>query len=256
MPKINVYLPDDLAAAVRDAGLSVSPVCQRALAEAVRVVADAREAVEVLRDARLDLQRRPEVTARVAGRMTPRLREALGRARELAPVSRHVGTAHLLIAVIDEPGNLGLHLLQSLDIEITALRDAAVRAGRHPEDDETPRRPRGKRPHVAEPLAGLSGRARLALAAGLEAATELGHDYLGCEHLVLGLAAEPGAAAGKLLRDAGADPETLRRAIPAAVAAATLGYRHARQLLSPTVDLVQITRRLDEFDARLRAAGL
>ena len=38
MPKINVYLPDDLATAVREAGIPVSPVCQKALAEAVRLV--------------------------------------------------------------------------------------------------------------------------------------------------------------------------------------------------------------------------
>ena len=35
MPKINVYLPDDLAAAVRDAQVPVSAVCQNALERAV-----------------------------------------------------------------------------------------------------------------------------------------------------------------------------------------------------------------------------
>ena len=44
MPKINVYLPDDLATAVREAGIPVSPVCQKALAEAVRRVGRARKA--------------------------------------------------------------------------------------------------------------------------------------------------------------------------------------------------------------------
>jgi post-segregation antitoxin (ccd killing protein) len=32
MPKINVYLPDDLATAVRAANIPVSAVCQKALA--------------------------------------------------------------------------------------------------------------------------------------------------------------------------------------------------------------------------------
>ena len=36
MPKINIYLPDDLASAVREARIPVSAVCQRALADAVR----------------------------------------------------------------------------------------------------------------------------------------------------------------------------------------------------------------------------
>jgi post-segregation antitoxin (ccd killing protein) len=43
MPKINVYLPDDLAEAVRDAGVPVSAVCQRALEQAVRRVTAVRE---------------------------------------------------------------------------------------------------------------------------------------------------------------------------------------------------------------------
>jgi ATP-dependent Clp protease ATP-binding subunit ClpC len=57
MPKINVYLPDDLATAVREAGIPVSPVCQKALAEAVRPVSRARKTVERLRDP--NLIRRP-----------------------------------------------------------------------------------------------------------------------------------------------------------------------------------------------------
>ena len=42
MPKINVYLPDDLAAAVRDAHVPVSAVCQNALERAVRDVTSLR----------------------------------------------------------------------------------------------------------------------------------------------------------------------------------------------------------------------
>ena len=36
MPKVTVYLPDDLATDVKAAGISVSPVCQRALEEEVK----------------------------------------------------------------------------------------------------------------------------------------------------------------------------------------------------------------------------
>jgi ATP-dependent Clp protease ATP-binding subunit ClpC len=43
MPKINVYLPEDLAEAVREAGVPVSAVCQRALEQAVRRVTAIRE---------------------------------------------------------------------------------------------------------------------------------------------------------------------------------------------------------------------
>ncbi|MFD0891108.1 type II toxin-antitoxin system CcdA family antitoxin, partial [Streptosporangium algeriense] len=43
MPKINVYLPDELAEAVRAAGVPVSAVCQRALEQAVRRITAIRE---------------------------------------------------------------------------------------------------------------------------------------------------------------------------------------------------------------------
>src|SRR3982751_3870783 len=43
MPKINVYLPDDLADAVRDSGVPVSAICQRALEQAIRRLQAIRE---------------------------------------------------------------------------------------------------------------------------------------------------------------------------------------------------------------------
>ena len=45
MPKINVYLPDDLADAVKEAGIPVSAICQRSLEQAVRRVVDVRAAL-------------------------------------------------------------------------------------------------------------------------------------------------------------------------------------------------------------------
>ncbi len=38
MPKVTIYLPDDLAAQVKESGISVSPVCQRALEQEVRTM--------------------------------------------------------------------------------------------------------------------------------------------------------------------------------------------------------------------------
>ena len=47
MPKINVYLPDELADAVRDAQVPVSAICQTALEHAVREVSALRGSEEV-----------------------------------------------------------------------------------------------------------------------------------------------------------------------------------------------------------------
>jgi ATP-dependent Clp protease ATP-binding subunit ClpC len=255
MPKINVYLPDDLAAAVREARLSVSPICQMALAEAVRVVGAAREAVDYLRDPGFDPRQHPQISARVAAQMTPRLREALHRARDLAGPQGPVQTEHLLAGVIDVPGNMGVHVLQSLDVDVAALREAA--APRRPGTEEPPRTREGEDQRDFEPLAGLSATARLAIAATLEAAIDLGHTFLGCEHLALALAGQADGAAGELLRGAGVKAESIRRAIPAAVAGAALGYRNAVQMFAPAGNrLDDITRRLDELEQRVAAGGL
>jgi hypothetical protein len=69
MPKINVYLPDELAQAVREAQVPVSAICQSALERAVRDMESVRAADEPPSDDR------PGVG--LFGRFTPRARGAL-----------------------------------------------------------------------------------------------------------------------------------------------------------------------------------
>jgi ATP-dependent Clp protease ATP-binding subunit ClpA len=273
MPKINVYLPDDLAAAVRAAGLPVSPICQQALAEALRMMEAARAAIEVIRDPGFDPGRHPRISARVAARMTSRLHEALRLAHATAGPGEYVETRHLLAGVLDEEGNLGARLLEAMEVDLAALRagsgepapgtadqqDARARAiaeavkaiaqdrrARAGGEDSTDRA--GTR--VWD---GLTVPARLAVAAALEAALDLGHNYVGCEHLLLGLASQDDSDTAGLLRRAGADPASLRRAISTAGA----GYGHARQA-APTVAarLEEIVSRLEDIEGRLAAGGL
>jgi ATP-dependent Clp protease ATP-binding subunit ClpA len=63
-----------------------------------------------------------------------------------------------------------------------------------------------------------------ALELAVTEAQALGHNYIGCEHLLLGLVAEPEGIAGQLLRARGAEPRLTRRAVAAALA----GYVHLR----------------------------
>ncbi len=60
-------------------------------------------------------------------------------------------------------------------------------------------------------------RAQTALRLAQECATELGHSYVGSEHLLLGLAREGSGVAAKVLLAAGLDSETLKSAIAALV---------------------------------------
>jgi ATP-dependent Clp protease ATP-binding subunit ClpA len=268
MPKINVYLPDDLAAAVREAHLSVSSICQQALAAAVSTVGAAREAAAVLRAPGFDSHEQPQTTAWLVSRMTPRLRQALRRARDLAGDAQPVTTEHLLVGIIDEPDNLGVQVLRLLDIDVAGLRVAAIEAG-----DDHARRGSSRRARPASPLADSGGRgqpgdaevldrlalsARLALAAAVEAAIGLSHNLLGCEHLLLALAGQTDQTAGRLLHDRGAEPDQIRRSATAALAGIAVGYIHARQ--TPPAGLADrvhdIDRRVAELEKRLNAGGL
>jgi hypothetical protein len=259
MPKINVYLPDDLAAAVRTAGLPVSPICQQALADALRMVEAARAGIEVIRDRAFDPSAHPRITTRVTARMTPRLHEAIRLARAAASPGGQaspagpggqVETRHLLIGVLDEAENLGTRLLEALDVDLAGLRDQAARSGSaEPAPEAGTQQASGE----ASVWDGLTAPARLIIAGALEAAVDLGHNYIGCEHLLVSLASQDDGNAAGLLRQAGADPDSLRRAITTAVA----GFTQARQA-NPTLAmrLDEVLRRLAGIEDRLTAGGL
>ena len=70
----------------------------------------------------------------------------------------------------------------------------------------------------------FSGSAANALELTVTEAIALGHNYVGCEHLLLGLISEPDGAGGQILREAGVDLRSARRAVAAALA----GYTHLR----------------------------
>ena len=125
MPKINVYLPDDLAAAVRAADVPVSAVCQRALADAVQIVQKVRKSVTALRNPQFDPDSHPQFAARLVSRMTPRLRQALALARDASATTHLVTTRHLLLGIVDQHDNLAVRLLQSLGQDVDMIRDTA-----------------------------------------------------------------------------------------------------------------------------------
>lgn len=212
MPKINVYLPDDLAEAVKEAGVPVSAVCQRALEQAVRRVTAIRET------ALADLGT-GDLEARLPN-ATPRTHTVLTLAVERATASgaAEVDSTHLLAGILAEGNNLALHLLRVLEIAPDRVEAAlaAIPAGE-------------AGPTIAEhSTRRFSLAAANALELAVTEATGFGHNYLGCEHLLLGLIASPDAVAGQVLRSLGADLRLTRRAVAAALA----GYVHLRATTS------------------------
>jgi ATP-dependent Clp protease ATP-binding subunit ClpC len=227
MPKINVYLPDDLADAVRDTGVPVSAICQRALEQAVRRITAIRQTVvDPLRDLTTLL---PSFTARAV--------TVLSMARDAA--GPNVTTGDLLNGIRDEGRNLALEVLRSMEIDVRriAVADRSEPGG---EGD-------GLR---------FSSAAANALELAVGEATAFGHNYVGCEHLLIGLAAEPEGVAGRALREAGADVKALRRAVSAALAV----YTHMRAQAAPAPgeglaamvrqELAPLVRRIEALEAR------
>ncbi|MGH6657031.1 MAG: Clp protease N-terminal domain-containing protein, partial [Actinocrinis sp.] len=213
MPKINVYVPDELAEAIKESGVPVSAVCQRALETAVRRVTAIREAVlSPSADLGEDVGRMSHFTPRSKHAVSVAVREARdGGAAE-------VGTEHLLAGLLATEGNLALNVLQAIDIraeqvraELDRLTTIAHGVGEVGGQDAGGTAPAD----LAELRFGAQAAAALELA--VTEATSMGHNYVGCEHLLLGLIAEPDGEGGRILRSLGADLRLTRRAVTAAL---------------------------------------
>ncbi|MBF9071457.1 Clp protease N-terminal domain-containing protein [Streptacidiphilus fuscans] len=259
MPKINVYLPDELAAAVKAAEIPVSAVCQKALADAVQVVTVARKGIAALRNPDFDPDARPEFATRLAARMTDRLRTSIELGREAA-AGRPVGTGSLLVGMIDEGGNLAVRLLQALDEDIDELREAALTSTvEEPMPTAAAMAATGGATGGGEGgfWSGMTLPVRSAIGAALEASIDLGHNYIGCEHLLLGLLADPESGAGRVLSEAGLDASAVRRSISSALAGFAQSRATAASAASATTAaLDRVVQRLDAIERRLGEAGL
>lgn len=112
-------------------------------------------------------------------RFTPRARAAVIAAQTVARERGHdlIGTEHVLLALYEAgPGNLGRVALDRLGVDAAALSSFVDEA--HPPTDAT------LRGHIR-----FGRDAKTALERTLATAVDLGHNYIGCEHLVLGVAA-------------------------------------------------------------------
>jgi ATP-dependent Clp protease ATP-binding subunit ClpC len=213
MPKINVYLPDDLAETVKELNIPISAICQRALEVSVKRITSVRG----LTVDDLDGER--------GSQLTERMRTVL----RLASESPVVTTAELARALVDEGANLALDVLRAIDIDPRTLRF----------------------PSEAGDGAGFAPDAVNALELAVVEAMALGHNYVGCEHLLLGLVAEPDGKGGEVLRELGADLKGTRRAVQTALA----GIVHLKKQQQATPDaakvLQMIMSRLDRLEKQV-----
>jgi prophage maintenance system killer protein len=132
-------------------------------------------------------------------RFTDRARRAVHLAREEALLLRHdhVGTEHLLLGLLYEGEGVAAHVLESLGISREDVRgqvDEIIGHGQSP--------PRGDIPFTPA--------ARRALRLALQESLQLGHRYIGTEHVLLGLLREAEGVAAQVLNRLGADHARVR----------------------------------------------
>jgi ATP-dependent Clp protease ATP-binding subunit ClpA len=201
MPKINVYLPDDLADSVKELGLPVSAVCQRALEQSVKRVSAIRAVGDLG-----DVDPTVGLTS-FTQRARDVLKLAIAAARDRGV--DEVGTRDLLMAMLTEGSNLGLRVLQAIDVDPTRVLAEVRQLLSKSENGRAAR---------------MGATAANALELAVVEALTLGHNYVGCEHLLLGLVAEPDGAGGEVLRGLGVESRQARQMVSALLA----GYAHLR----------------------------
>ena len=124
-------------------------------------------------------------------RFTDRARKVMGLARQEAQRFNHdyIGTEHVLLGLVQEGSGVAASVLKNLDIDLKKIRlevEKLVSNG-------TTMVTMGQLP--------FTPRAKKVLELSLEEASNLGHTYIGTEHLLLGLIRENEGIAAQVLRN-------------------------------------------------------
>jgi hypothetical protein len=117
----------------------------------------------------------------------------------------HIGTEHLLLGLLRESAGVAATALTSFGISLDAARARAAGAGTtHPDAPGQA---------AAEGHIPFTPQAKRALELALREALRLGHDYIGTEHILLGLVREPGCRAAAILLEFGVSQAGIRERV-------------------------------------------
>jgi hypothetical protein len=185
-------------------------------------------------------------------RFTDRARRVVVLAQEEARMLNHnyIGTEHILLGLIHEGEGVAAKALESLGISLEAVRqqvEEIIGQGQEAPSGHIPFTPRAKK----------------VLELSLREALQLGHNYIGTEHILLGLIREGEGVAAQVLVKLGADLNRVRQQViqllhgyqgqePGAAAAGAepqagpAGRPERRQL-------AELRRRIESIDSRLSA---
>ena len=135
-------------------------------------------------------------------RFTDRARRVVVLAQEEARMLNHnyIGTEHILLGLIHEGEGVAAKALESLDISLQGVREKVqekIGPGENAPSGHIPFTPRAKK----------------VLELSLREALQLGHNYIGTEHILLGLIREGEGVAAQVLVEMNADLNKVRQQV-------------------------------------------
>jgi len=135
-------------------------------------------------------------------RFTDRARRVVVLAQEEARMLNHnyIGTEHILLGLIHEGEGVAAKALESMSISLEAVRqqvEEIIGQGQAAPTGHIPFTPRAKK----------------VLELSLREALQLGHNYIGTEHILLGLIREGEGVAAQVLQKLGADLNRVRQSV-------------------------------------------
>jgi ATP-dependent Clp protease ATP-binding subunit ClpC len=172
----------------------------------------------------------------VFSRFTERAQKVVVLSQEEAKRLGHnvVGTEHILLGLAAEGEGVAARALQALGIGLERVRREVENVI-------------GRGEGTPQGQIGFTPRAKRVLELAFEEARQLGHTYIGTEHILLGLIREGEGVAAQVLKNMGADLDRVRRQVVDLLGGASPGglKREARGRKTPTLD--QFGRDLTEL---------
>jgi hypothetical protein len=126
----------------------------------------------------------------------------------------HIGTEHILLGLVHEGEGVGARALQALDVSLEDVRAKVLEIVPQGEDPPTGHIP-------------FTPRAKKVLELSLREALQLGHNYIGTEHILLGLVREGDGVGAQVLASVGADLPRVREQVVQLLAGAGPAGRFA-----------------------------
>ncbi len=175
-------------------------------------------------------------------RFTERARQVVVLAQDEARALKHnyIGTEHILLGLLREEEGLAARVLESLDITVEEVRAQVARIVGQGDEVTTGQIP-------------FTPRAKKVLELALREALSLGHNYIGTEHILLGLVRENEGVAARILLDFDADAEKIRNEIIRMLSGP--GRRQSGASVAPG-EKTKSSKLLDQFGRNLTKAAV